>query len=118
MVKIEDCKKMHNIVLDMLIDARDEQRVAMCCKVLKTTFNQLLEAKQRQLTEVEERKKPFNVTITETLSRIINVRANSEEEARKLILDKWYAQTFVLDSEDFVNVDVTVQPTDDDEHKD
>jgi hypothetical protein len=46
------------------------------------------------------KKRTFDVTITETLKRTVQVRANSEDEAQAIVEDGWKYETHVLGSED------------------
>ena len=51
----------------------------------------------------------YIASIIETLQRDVPVEADSEEEARDIIEDRWYKGKYVLDSGDFVDVDMYIQ---------
>ena len=50
----------------------------------------------------------YEVTITETLKRKVEVKAESAEEAQQMITDGWENGEYVLLSDDFTNVDFEV----------
>lgn len=50
----------------------------------------------------------YEVTITETLKRKVEVKAESAEEAQQMITDGWHNGEYVLLSDDFTNVDFEV----------
>jgi hypothetical protein len=54
--------------------------------------------------------KTFKVTITETLSREVAVKANSLEEAERIVEEDWSHERHVLDASDFVTVDFRAEP--------
>ena len=49
--------------------------------------------------------KSFDIEITETLQRTVSVVADSREEAEQMVDDGWHNGDYVLDSEDFIDVD-------------
>ena len=49
--------------------------------------------------------KNYKVTITETSTMIVDVQADSREEAEELISDKWYTGEYILGAENFGHVD-------------
>ena len=49
--------------------------------------------------------KSFDIEITETLQRTVSVIADSREEAEQIVDDGWHNGDYVLDSEDFIDVD-------------
>ncbi len=49
--------------------------------------------------------KTFYISITETLNRIVEVRAENQYEAIQKVSDAYYAGDIVLDSEDFVDTE-------------
>lgn len=49
--------------------------------------------------------KSFDIEITETLQRTVSVAADSREEAEQMVDDGWHNRDYVLDSEDFIDVD-------------
>lgn len=49
--------------------------------------------------------KTFYISITETLNRIVEVRAEDQYEAIQKVSDAYYAGDIVLDSEDFVDTE-------------
>ncbi len=51
----------------------------------------------------------YIASIIETLQCDVPVEADSEEEARDIIEDGWYNGKYVLDSGDFVDVDMYIQ---------
>ena len=51
----------------------------------------------------------YIASIVETLQHDIPVEADSEEEARDIVEDGWYKGKYVLDSGDFVDVDMYIQ---------
>lgn len=50
----------------------------------------------------------FKVMITETLTKTVTVEAEDEEEAKWKVRKKWKNETYVLDAEDFCDVDFEV----------
>ena len=49
--------------------------------------------------------KSFDIEITETLQRTVSVIADSREEAEQMVDDGWHNGDYVLDSEDFIDID-------------
>ena len=49
--------------------------------------------------------KCFEIEIKETLSRIIEVKANTEDEAFKIIRQQYNDEEIVLDSSDYVDTE-------------
>ena len=49
--------------------------------------------------------KEFDVTITETLRLTVSVEAASKEEAEQMVNDQWRAGDYVLDADNFVDVE-------------
>ena len=49
--------------------------------------------------------KTFYISITETLNKIVEVQAESSEEALRKAEDAYYNEEIVLDSDDFVDTD-------------
>lgn len=47
----------------------------------------------------------FQIEITETLSRIVSVKANDINEAIQKVREQYRQSEIVLDSEDFITVD-------------
>lgn len=50
--------------------------------------------------------KMYDVEITETLQRTVSVEANSREEAERIVTEAWNDEVYVLDSTDFIDVDL------------
>lgn len=48
--------------------------------------------------------KEFEVTITETLKKSVTVEADSREEAKQLVSDRWHNSDYILDADDFQGV--------------
>lgn len=48
--------------------------------------------------------KKYNVTITETLKRTVEIEAESQEEAEQKIADDWYKGEHILDADNFTEV--------------
>lgn len=48
----------------------------------------------------------FEIEITETLQKIIEVKANSEEDAYQVASEKYQNEEIVLDDSDFVNREI------------
>lgn len=44
----------------------------------------------------------FEVTVRETLERVVVIEAESRAEAEQIAEDKWVGSEFILDAEDFV----------------
>ena len=59
---------------------------------------------KKQLTKKEKIIK-FDVTITETLQRVVTIEADTPEEAKEIAEDRWSEGYIVLESDDFVEVD-------------
>ena len=49
--------------------------------------------------------KEFDVTIVETLKMKVTVEAESREEAKQAVEDKWYKGDYILDADNFVGVE-------------
>ena len=49
--------------------------------------------------------KTYAIEIKETLSKVIEIEANTEEEALQKIKDLYQKESIVLDAEDFVTVE-------------
>lgn len=49
--------------------------------------------------------KTFYISVTETLNRIVEVRAEDSQEAIQKATDAYYDGQIVLDSDDYVDVD-------------
>ena len=48
--------------------------------------------------------KKYNVTITEALKKTVEVEAESQEEAEQKIADDWYKGEYILDADNFTEV--------------
>lgn len=48
--------------------------------------------------------KKFEVTITETLKKKVEVEAETQEEAEQIVTDDWYKGEHILDADDFTEV--------------
>ena len=48
--------------------------------------------------------KKFNVTITETLKKTVEVEAESLDEAEQIVNDSWYKGDYILDADNFDGV--------------
>ena len=46
--------------------------------------------------------KTYKITITETMSRTVKVRAKSLKEAKYKVENNYYSEKYVLDADDFV----------------
>ncbi|MCM1269855.1 MAG: DUF3846 domain-containing protein [Faecalibacterium sp.] len=49
--------------------------------------------------------KKYNVTITETLKKTVEVEAESLEEAEQKVTDAWHNSEYILDADNFTEVD-------------
>lgn len=56
------------------------------------------------------RKPRFKVTITEALKRTVEVEANDQQEAEQMVSDGWHNSKYILDAEDFVDVEFEAAP--------
>ena len=57
--------------------------------------------------------KEYKVTITETLKKTVFVEAGSQNEAEQIVADKWAKGEYILDADNFMDVDYeaeTVEP--------
>ena len=50
--------------------------------------------------------KSFEIEIKETLSKIIEIKAHSESEALDLVYQQYNQEEVVLDSSDFIDVEI------------
>lgn len=50
----------------------------------------------------------YQVRITETLERIVEVNAKDWADARKIVRQKYYDEEIVLDSDDYQDVEIEV----------
>ena len=48
--------------------------------------------------------KTYKITITETMSRTVRVKAKSLKEAKYKVENNYYSEKYVLDADDFVGV--------------
>lgn len=48
--------------------------------------------------------KKFEVTITETLKKTVEVEAETQEEAEQIVTDDWYKGEHILDADNFTEV--------------
>jgi hypothetical protein len=48
--------------------------------------------------------KKYNVTITETLQKLVTVEAESREEAEQIVSDRWRNCEYVLGAEDYTGI--------------
>ena len=53
--------------------------------------------------------KTYEVTITETLQKTVEVEANSRLEAEALVESRWNNGEYILDSDSFVGVDFSAR---------
>ena len=56
------------------------------------------------------RKPRFKVTITEALKRTVEVEADDQQEAEQMVSDGWHNSKYILDAEDFVDVEFEAAP--------
>lgn len=59
----------------------------------------------------------FQVTITATLKRMIEVEANNLHEAEQIVSDGWHSYKYILGSEDFVGEKFEAVPAEGGEDK-
>ncbi len=52
--------------------------------------------------------KIYQIEITETLQRVVEVKASSEEDAYKIVAEKYRNEEIVLDYSDFIDKDISV----------
>ena len=50
-------------------------------------------------------KRKYTVTITETLKMNVEVEAEDEFEAEQIVSDRWHNSEYILDADNFTNVD-------------
>ena len=53
--------------------------------------------------------KTYEVTITETLQKTVEVEANSREEAERQVEQRWNDSEYILDAEAFKGVDFSAR---------
>lgn len=53
--------------------------------------------------------KTYEVTITETLQKTVEIEAASRAEAQELVEQKWNDSEYILDAEAFVGVDFSAR---------
>jgi hypothetical protein len=53
--------------------------------------------------------KKYNIQITETMSRLVTLRASSEEMALRIVRDMYHDEDIVLDYADYDGVEFSVQ---------
>lgn len=53
--------------------------------------------------------KTYEVTITETLQKTVEVEADSREKAEKQVEQKWNDSEYILDADSFVGVDFSAR---------
>ena len=52
----------------------------------------------------------FELTITETLKRTVEVEADDQHDAEQIVSDGWHSSKYILGSEDFVDVEFKAVP--------
>lgn len=50
----------------------------------------------------------YTVSITETLKMTVEVEADDPQQAKQLVTDGWYASKYILDVDNFADVDFEV----------
>jgi hypothetical protein len=50
----------------------------------------------------------YKVEIKEYYSKIVEVEADSEEQAESIIINQWHAEEIVLDEDDFFDCDIDI----------
>lgn len=55
--------------------------------------------------------KEFDITITETLEKVVTVKAESQEEAEDLVHDQWSQSIHVLDADNFTGATIKTSAT-------
>lgn len=53
--------------------------------------------------------KTYEVTITETLQKTVEVEANSREEAERQVEQRWNDSEYILDADSFFGVDFSAR---------
>ena len=53
--------------------------------------------------------KTYEVTISETLQKTVDVEASSREEAERQVEKKWNDSEYILDADSFVDVDFSAR---------
>ena len=61
---------------------------------------------------VGEGLRAFKVTITETLEKIVTVKARNRHEAEQMVSEDWHKSDPILDSDNFTGVDFKAVPAD------
>lgn len=56
--------------------------------------------------------KEFEITITEILKQTVIVEADSPESAKQIACDNWHNGQYILDADNFVDVDFEVKKGD------
>ena len=51
--------------------------------------------------------KKFNVTITETLKMVVEVEAQNQQQAEQIVSDRWRNSEYILDADNFCEVEFT-----------
>lgn len=59
--------------------------------------------------------KEYAVKIVETLERVVYVQADNGENAREMVKEKWYQGEYILDADDFKDVEYYVVNTESEE---
>ena len=50
----------------------------------------------------------YTVSITETLKMTVEVEADDPQQAKQFVTDGWYASKYILDADNFADVDFEV----------
>lgn len=53
--------------------------------------------------------KEFNVIITETLRKVVTVKAETAEDEKDMVDAAWHNSEYILEAEDFDGVEFTIQ---------
>lgn len=53
--------------------------------------------------------KTYQITITETLQKTVEIEANSKAEAESLVEARWNDSEYILDADSFVGVDFSAR---------
>lgn len=74
-------------------------------------YNGFIDYVQKRIEEVADKVfgKKIDITITETLSKTVSVRAKDDEEAYKQVKDMYYNEEIVLDSSNYLTTDIDIE---------
>ena len=94
-----------NGYLQYLRDWADSHEEPGACGTTPICFEEWCDNEYNEVTEdYDEELREFEVTITETLQKVVTVMASNQHEAEEIVQEEWSNQDHVLGSDNFFGV--------------